>query len=112
MRRMENLISADGEILLRLNKSRIRREVLFALATAYPDALCASEMALKLHCNLGDVGGVIHGSKPRYNSADSLTALGLVEEGVRMSGYMTNVKFYKATPKGLFYYELLKKGVR
>ncbi len=112
MRLMENLISADGEILLRLNKSRIRREVLFALAMAYPDALCASEMALKLHCNLGDVGGVIHGSKPRYNSADSLITLGLVEEGVRMSGYMTNVKFYKVTQKGLFYYELLKKGVR
>lgn len=106
---MENLICADGEILLRLKKSRIRREVLFNLAEVYPEVLCASQIALKLHCNLGDAGGVIHGSKPRYRSEDSLIALGLVEESVRMSGYMTNVKFYKATPKGLFYSDILKK---
>ncbi len=108
MRSMEKLICADGEVLLRLKKSRIRREVLNMLAEGYPEVMCASQVALKLHCNLGDVGGVIHGSKPRYNEMDSLINLGLVEESVRMSGYMTNVKFYRVTQKGLFYSSLMK----
>ena len=112
MENLKTLVSIEGEILLRLKKSRIRREVLSLLVRSYPEPMSASQMAVNLHCNIGDVGGVLHGSKPRYREEDSLASLGLVEAVLRMSGYMTNVKFYRATPKAKPYYNLLWEGMK
>jgi len=95
----------DIEVLAKVKRSRIRREALKYLVTRYPEMVTASSMAFELRAHLIDVCGILHGALPRYREEDSLVALGLVDEVVKVGGYAHNRTFYKATEYGLSFYE-------
>ena len=95
----------EWEIATLLRKSRIRKEVLGSLVSIYPDEVNVSVISKKLGYALCDVCGVLHGLSPRYRQENSLVALGLAEERIKVRGYSNGMTLYRATDRGKSLYE-------
>lgn len=95
----------EWQIVTLLRKSRIRKEVLGFLVSSAPDEINASSISKKLGYALCDVCGVLHGLSPRYKEENSLVALGLVEEMIKVRGYSNGITLYRVTDRGKHIYE-------
>ncbi len=94
----------EWQIVTLLRKSRIRKEVLGFLVSSAPDEINASSISKKLGYALCDVCGVLHGLSSRYKEENSLVALGLVEEMIKVRG-SKGITLYRVTDRGKHIYE-------
>ncbi len=85
----------DPVIIRALNKSDLRRKVLFYLDAIYPNFTYLSEMARAIKSDPSNVLGCLKGMGNRYNGNSSLIELGLVE-CVEKGGH----KYYRLTEYG------------
>ncbi len=69
----------DPHIIRSLNKSELRKRVLFYLKEIYPNFTYLSELARNVRSDPSNVLGSLKGMGDRYNSNSSLVELGLVE---------------------------------
>ncbi len=90
-----SLYYIDPVIIRALNKSDLRRKVLFYLDSIYPNYTYLSEMARAIKSDPSNVLGCLRGMGNRYNGNSSLIELGLVEV-IERGGY----KYYRLTEYG------------
>lgn len=85
----------DPVIIRALNKSDLRRKVLFHLDIIYPNHTYLSEMARAIKSDPSNVLGCLRGLGNRYNGNSSLIELGLVEYYEK-----GHYKYYRLTEYG------------
>lgn len=76
---MKNIYYIDPHILRSLNKSELRKKILFFLNHIYPNATYLSEIARAVRSDPSNVLGCLKGMENKYNGHSSLIELGLVE---------------------------------
>lgn len=69
----------DPHVIRSLNKSELRKRVLFYLKEIHPNFTYLSELARNVRSDPSNVLGSLKGMGDRYNSNSSLIELGLVE---------------------------------
>ncbi|RLI75247.1 hypothetical protein DRO97_03805 [Archaeoglobales archaeon] len=89
------LVTIDPQIVRALNKSVLKKRVLFYLNSIYPNADYAANIARMIRSDPSNVLGCLRGMGNRYNGNSSLIELGLVEI-TNISGY----KYYRITELG------------
>ena len=94
----------DPHILRSINKSILRRRVLFYLYNIHPNADYLSNISRMVRSDATNVLGCIKGMGNRYNGSSSLIELGLVEV-VERDGF----KYYRITELGKKVVEYVKK---
>lgn len=85
----------DPTIIRALNKSELRRKVLFYLDQIFPNPTYLSELARGIRSDPANVLGCLKGMGNRYNGNSSLIELGLVEAVEK-----NNFKYYALTKYG------------
>jgi len=85
----------DPIIIRALNKSELRRKVIFYLDSIYPNYAYLSVIARDINSDPSNVLGCLRGLGNRYNGNSSLIELGLVEVTERGGN-----KYYKLTEYG------------
>jgi len=85
----------DPTIIRALNKSELRRKVLFYLDAIFPNHTYLSELARGIRSDPANVLGCLKGLGNRYNGNRSLIELGLVE-GLEQNRF----KYYGLTRYG------------
>jgi len=99
-----HLFTIDPHILRSINKSILRRKVLFYLYSIHPNADYLSNISRVIRSDATNVLGCIKGMGNRYNGSSSLIELGLVEV-VERDGF----KYYRITELGRKVVEYVKK---
>jgi len=99
-----HLLTIDPHILRSINKSALRRKVLFYLYNVYPNSDYLSNISKMIRSDATNVLGCIKGMGNRYNGSSSLIELGLVEV-VERDGF----KYYRITELGRKVVEYVKK---
>ena len=99
-----HLFTIDPHILRSINKSALRRKVLFYLYNVYPNSDYLSNISKMIRSDATNVLGCIKGMGNRYNGSSSLIELGLVEV-VERDGF----KYYRITELGRKVVEYVKK---
>lgn len=99
-----HLLTIDPHILRSINKSILRRKVLFYLYNIHPNADYLSNISRMVRSDATNVLGCIKGMGNRYNGSSSLIELGLVEI-VERDGF----KYYRITELGKRVVEYVKK---
>ena len=89
------LVTIDPQIVRALNKSVLKKRVLFYLNSIYPNADYTANIARMVRSDPSNVIGCLRGMGSRYNGNSSLIELGLVEIK-NINGY----KYYKITELG------------
>ncbi|ENN95826.1 hypothetical protein J422_05803 [Methanocaldococcus villosus KIN24-T80] len=101
---MSSLIFIDPMIIRSLNKSKLRKKILYLLYKIYPYGMYLSEISRRVKSDPSNVLGCLRGLNGRYNGHFSLIELGLVE-CVEKDG----IKIYKLTEYGKKVVEFLKE---
>jgi len=101
------ILTIDPHILRSLNKSYLRKKVLFYLDSIYPRCDYLSNIARQIGSDASNVLGCLKGMGNRYNGNSSLIELGLVEV-VDRDGY----KYYRITELGRRVAKILKERAR
>lgn len=91
----QDIYYIDPIIMRSLNKSELRRKVLFYLDHIHPNHTYLSELARGIRSDPANVIGCLRGMNNRYNGNSSLIELGLVE-AVERSGF----KYFRLTDYG------------
>ncbi len=99
-----HLLTIDPHIIRSINKSILRRKVLFYLYSVYPNSDYLSNISKMIRSDATNVLGCIKGMGNRYNGSSSLIELGLVEI-VERDGF----KYYRITELGRKVVEYVKK---
>lgn len=99
-----HILTIDPHILRSINKSVLRRKVLFYLYKIYPNYDYLANIARVIRSDPSNVIGCIKGMGHRYNGSSSLIELGLVEV-VEKEGF----KYYKITELGRKVVDYVKK---
>ncbi|CAB3289796.1 conserved protein of unknown function [Methanocaldococcus lauensis] len=89
------LVFIDPMIIRSLNKSKLRKKILYLLYKIYPNGIYLSEISRRVRSDPSNVLGCLKGLNGRYNGNFSLIELGLVE-CVEVGG----MKLYKLTDYG------------
>lgn len=82
---------ADGNIIRSLNRSELRRKVLFYLLSIYPYRSYLSEISRAVKSDPSNVKGCLEGLGVRYTNEESLVGLGLVSVEQSKNGF----KYFK-----------------
>jgi predicted transcriptional regulator with HTH domain len=82
---------ADGNIIRSLNRSELRRKVLFYLLSIYPYRSYLSEISRAVKSDPSNVKGCLEGLGVRYTGEESLIGLSLVTVEQTKNGF----KYYK-----------------
>lgn len=82
---------ADGNIIRSLNRSELRRKVLFYLLSINPYRSYLSEISRAVKSDPSNVKGCLEGLGVRYTGEESLVGLGLVSFEQSKNGF----KYYK-----------------
>ncbi len=90
-----HIITIDPHILRSLNKSVLRRKILFYLNRIYPNYDYLANISRAVKSDPSNVLGCIRGMGNRYNGSSSLVELGLIEV-VNKDGF----KYYRITELG------------
>ncbi len=90
---MEPMI--DGNILRSLNRSELRRKVLFYLLSIYPYRSYLSEISRAVKSDPSNVKGCLEGLGVRYTGEESLIGLGLIIVEQSRNGF----KYFKVNPE-------------
>ncbi|WP_457613955.1 helix-turn-helix domain-containing protein [Methanocaldococcus sp.] len=98
-----SLAFIDPMIIRSLNKSKLRKKILYLLYKMYPHGIYLSEISRRVKSDPSNVLGCLKGMNGRYNGHFSLIELGLVE-CVEKGG----IKIYKLTDYGKKIVEVLK----
>lgn len=91
----QQIFYIDPIIVRSLNKSDLRRKVLFYLDSIHPNHTYLSELARAIRSDPANVLGCLRGMGNRYNGNSSLIELGLVEVVER-----NRFKYYRLTQYG------------
>jgi len=92
-----------GEILRALRRSRVRTEILMYLYKIYPKASYPAEISRNTGIDPTNVLGGLRGMGSRFDEANSLLKLGLVEKIKR-----GNATYYRISERGKAFIESLK----
>ncbi|WP_457612188.1 helix-turn-helix domain-containing protein [Methanocaldococcus sp.] len=92
----------DPMVVRSLNKSKLRKKILYYLYKIYPNATYLSEISRGVKSDPSNVLGCLKGLNGRYNGHFSLIELGLVE-----CKEYHGMKLYKLTEYGKKIVELL-----
>jgi len=92
-----------GEILRALRRSRVRTEILMYLYKIYPKASYPAEISRNTGIDPTNVLGGLRGMGSRFDEANSLLKLGLVEKIER-----GNATYYRISERGKAFIESLK----
>ncbi len=90
-----HIITIDPHILRSINKSSLRKKVLFYLYSIYPNYDYLANISRRVRSDPTNVLGCLKGMGNRYNGSSSLIELGLVEV-IEKDGY----KYYRITDLG------------
>jgi hypothetical protein len=82
---------ADGNIIRSLNRSELRRKVLFYMLSIYPYRSYLSEISRAVKSDPSNVKGCLEGLGIRYTGEESLVGLGLISIEQTKNGF----KYYK-----------------
>ena len=82
---------ADGNIIRSLNRSELRRKVLFYMLSIYPYRSYLSEISRAVKSDPSNVKGCMEGLGVRYTGEESLVGLGLISIEQTKNGF----KYYK-----------------
>lgn len=93
----------NPHVVRTLNKSNLKKKVLYYLNSIYPNADYAANIARMTRSDPSNVLGCLRGMGNRYNENNSLIELGLVEV-MNINGH----KYYKITDLGKKVVEYLK----
>ncbi|WP_456370310.1 helix-turn-helix domain-containing protein [Geoglobus sp.] len=99
-----HILTIDPHILRSINKSALRRKVLFYLYNIYPNYDYLANISRMIRSDPSNVLGCLRGMGNRYNGSSSLIELGLVEV-VEREGF----KYYRITNLGRQVVEYVKK---
>lgn len=99
-----HILTIDPHILRSINKSNLRRRVLFYLYSIYPNYDYLANISRMIRSDPSNVLGCIRGMGNRYNGSSSLIELGLVEV-VERDGF----KYYRITDLGRKVVEYVKR---
>ncbi|MCW3135716.1 MAG: putative transcriptional regulator [Canidatus Methanoxibalbensis ujae] len=92
-----------GEILRALRRSRVRTEILMYLYKIYPNASYPAEISRNTGIDPTNILGGLRGMGSRFDEANSLLKLGLVEKIER-----GNATYYRISERGKAFIESLK----
>ncbi|ADG13162.1 Protein of unknown function DUF1495 [Methanocaldococcus infernus ME] len=92
----------DPMVIRSLNKSKLRKKILYYLYKIYPHATYLSEISRRVRSDPSNVLGCLKGLNGRYNGHFSLIELGLVE-----CKEVNGMKLYKLTEYGKKIVEVL-----
>ncbi|WP_423792430.1 helix-turn-helix domain-containing protein [Methanocaldococcus indicus] len=98
-----SIVFLDPMIVRSLNKSKLRKKILYYLYNIYPYGTYLSEISRGVKSDPSNVLGCLKGLNGRYNGHFSLIELGLVE--CEEKG---GIKIYKLTEYGKKVVEVLK----
>ena len=85
----------NGDIMRSLNRSKLRRRVLFHLLSIYPYKSYVSEIARNIRSDPSNVWGCLEGLGSRYTIEESLVSLLLVNrEQIRAHRYFKVNAYY------------------
>jgi len=101
--RLEEEGVSFGEILRALRRSRVRTEILMYLYKIYPKASYPAEISRNTGIDPTNVLGGLRGMGSRFDEANSLLKLGLVEKIER-----GNATYYRISERGKAFIESLK----
>lgn len=97
----DDMIFINPTIIRSLNKSKLRKKIMYFLYRIYPNGIYLSELSRRVNSDPSNVLGCFKGMGNRYNGNSSLVELGLVEcvskEGMKiyiMTEYGKNVIEY------------------
>jgi hypothetical protein len=97
----DDMIFINPTIIRSLNKSKLRKKIMYFLYRIYPNGIYLSELSRRVNSDPSNVLGCLKGMGNRYNGNSSLVELGLVEcvskEGMKiyiMTEYGKNVIEY------------------
>ncbi len=82
---------ADGNIIRSLNRSELRRKVLFYMLSIHPYRSYLSEISRAVKSDPSNVKGCLEGLGVRYTGEESLVSLGLISIEQTKNGF----KYYK-----------------
>ena len=82
---------ADGNIIRSLNRSELRRKVLFYMLSIYPYRSYLSEISRAVKSDPSNVKGCLEGLGVRYTGEESLVGLGLISVEQTKNGF----KYFK-----------------
>ncbi|GGM73887.1 transcriptional regulator [Thermogymnomonas acidicola] len=85
---------ADGNVIRSLNRSELRRKVLFYLLSIYPYRSYLSEISRAVRSDPSNVKGCLEGLGVRYTGEESLVGLGLVVVEQSKNGF----RYFKVNP--------------
>ncbi len=88
---MDMELVADGNVIRSLNRSELRRKVLFYLLSIYPYRSYLSEISRAIKSDPSNVKGCLEGLGVRYTGEESLVGLGLVNVEQTKNGF----KYFK-----------------
>ena len=80
----------NGNIIMSLNRSELRRRVLFHLLSIYPYKSYISEIARNIRSDPSNVWGCLEGLGSRYTVEESLVGLALVNKE-----QLRHIKYFK-----------------
>ncbi|RLI75762.1 hypothetical protein DRP05_14175 [Archaeoglobales archaeon] len=98
------LVTIDPQIVRALNKSVLKKRVLFYLNSIHPNADYAANIARMIRSDPSNVLGCLRGMGNRYNGNSSLIGLGLVE-----ISNINRYKYYRITELGRRVVDYLKE---
>ncbi len=90
-----SIVFIDPMIIRSLNKSKLRKKILYFLYKIYPHGVYLSEISRHVKSDPSNVLGCLRGLNGRYNGHFSLIELGLVE-----CKEINGIKLYKLTEYG------------
>jgi len=97
-------VFVDPFVIRSINRSELRKRILFYLDQIYPSPTYLSEIARMVKSDPSNVKGALSGLGNRYNGSSSLVSLGLVEIVNDDRGF----KYYRLTEYGRRVVKLLK----
>lgn len=88
---------ADGNIIRSLNRSELRRKVLFYMLSIHPYRSYLSEISRAVKSDPSNVKGCLEGLGVRYTGEESLVSLGLISIEQTKNGF----KYYKVNDESI-----------